>query len=486
MSLPVTKHTDIHYHMEPTPGKMHKSGAFYRGILGCVRSGKSSACCWELWRRAREQAPQKDGIRRTRFAIVRNTYRELEDTTLKTWLDWFPENAMGPFNKQTMTHRIRRGDVDTEILFRALDRPGDIGKLLSLEVTGGWVNEAREVPKAIIDTLGDRVGQYPAKKDGGCTWFGVLMDTNPPDDDHWWYKLAEENTPDNWEFFRQPGGLIEKDGKFVVNPKAENIHNLNEGHDYYLTRKGGKSDDYIRVYYCGQYGFVIEGKPVIPEYVDAVHCMDIDPVRGQMIYIGLDFGLTPCAVFTQKAVNGQWLWLDELCAEDMGIVRFAEILKPKIRKDFKDFEIEIWGDPAGDQRSPTDKKERTTFQILKANGIEAKPAPPLNNDFTIRREAIATPLTRLIDGRPGMIVSPKCKTARKGLAGGYHYKRTKVTGEEIYQDHPVKNVTSHPVEAGGYAMLGAGEGSELIKSFNIDYKAIQPGAGPRIPANHPW
>ncbi len=36
----------------------------------------------------------------------------------------------------------------------------------------------------------------------------MLGDTNAPDEDHWYYRLAEETRPEGWEFFRQPGGLL--------------------------------------------------------------------------------------------------------------------------------------------------------------------------------------------------------------------------------------------------------------------------------------
>ena len=38
---------------------------------------------------------------------------------------------------------------------------------------------ARELPKAVIDGLTHRVGRYPTKNDGGPTWHGVILDTNP-------------------------------------------------------------------------------------------------------------------------------------------------------------------------------------------------------------------------------------------------------------------------------------------------------------------
>ena len=448
------------YRASPTLAALHESAAFYRGIRGPVGSGKSTGMCMEIMRRAHSQAPGPDGLRRTRFAVVRNTYRELRDTTLKTWFDWFPAEVFGALVEGAVAHRIRVADVATEILFRALDKPQDVAKVLSLELTGAWVNEAREVPKGIVDALGDRVGRYPARKDGGCTWRGVIMDTNAPDEDHWWYRLAEEERPQGWKFFGQPGGLTETaPGVFAANKQAENLANLEP--DYYETRAAGKSVDHIRVYYCGRYGFVKEGKPVFPEYRDEVHCAakPLVAVAEWPLYVGLDFGLTPAAVFAQRTPGGQWRWLDEVVTEDMGAVRFAEVLGAKLRGEYGDFATEVFGDPSGDARAQTD--ERTVFDILNANGIAARPAP--SNDPVIRREAVATALTRMIDGEPGFAISPTAKVTRRGLGGGYCYRRVRVAGEERFHDKPDKNRFSHPVEAGEYAMLGAGEGHAVIR-----------------------
>ncbi len=61
------------------------------------------------------------------------------------------------------------------------------------------------------------------------------------------------------------------------------------------------------------------------------------------------------------------------------------------------------------------------------------------------------------------MISPACKVARKAMAGGYHFKRIQVSGDERYHDEPNKNIYSHVAEAGQYAMLGAGEGDVLTK-----------------------
>src|SRR3990167_10406322 len=210
--------------------------AFVRGIMGPFGSGKSTVCVMEILKRSVEQQPGPDGVRRTRWAIIRNTYPELKSTTIKTWNFWIP-TSWGKMNfGSPITHRLKTPTLDIEILFLALDQPDDSKKLLSLEITGAWVNEARQIDKAVIDALTARVGRYPAKLDGGATWSGIIMDTNPPDDQSWWYSAAEIEKPDGWEFFRQPGGLT---------PEAENIENLPE--NYYDRQIAGKTSDWIAV-----------------------------------------------------------------------------------------------------------------------------------------------------------------------------------------------------------------------------------------------
>lgn len=435
------------------PGPVSKafmlSDAFFRGLMGPFGSGKSTACIMEILRRAQEQRIGSDGKRRSRWAVIRNTYPELKTTTIKSWHQWVPPQIGRWVDTGPPTHHIQEGELDLEVLFIALDRPDDIKKLLSMELTGAWVNEAREVPKAVIDGLTGRVGRFPSVLMGGTEWSGIIADTNPPDTDHWWYKLAEEVKPEGWEFYRQPGGR---------SPNAENRDHLPE--NYYERQIAGKDPDWVKVYVDGEYGFVRDGKPIYPEYKDGIHCREFDLLPGTAIHVGIDFGLTPAAVFAQRTAMGQWRWHSELVTEDMGAVRFAELLHQAIQERYAGYPIgSITGDPAGDIRAQTD--ETTPFQILRAKNVMAQPAP--TNDYIKRREAVAVPLSRLIDGQPGLIVHPQCLMLRKGMAGGYHYKRLQVTGEERYQDAPNKNIYSHVCEAAQYLMCGGGEAKLIVQ-----------------------
>jgi hypothetical protein len=431
---------------------------FVAGIRGPIGSGKSTAAAFRPWRHLAQSEPDNRGIRRARWAIIRNTYPQLKTTTIKTWHEWFPRE-MGKWQDEgPPTHYIKDSGIELEVMFMALDRPDDVGKLLSLELTGAWINEAREVPKAILDGLTGRVGRFPPARGAARSWSGVIMDTNPPDSDHWWYRLAEEDKPDGFKFFSQPAG----DG-----PDAENVVNLPPG--YYDRAKAGKDGEWVKVYVRGEYGFVQDGKPVFPEFRERLHFSDLGLIERWPVHIGIDFGLTPAAAFGQVSPTGAWRIIDELVTEDAGAKQFGEMLLAKIRRDYPGVTIgTITGDPAGAARGQGDS-EKTIFDILNSalskGNIRARPAS--SNDFTLRREAVAQALTRIIDGDAGLVFGPNAKMLRKAMAGGYRYKRVQISGGDRYHDKPDKNHFSHIADALQYLMLGGGEGKAIVKMDGV-------------------
>ena len=460
-----------------------KDDTFFRGLRGPVGSGKSVGCCVEVFRRALQQEKNEEGVRRSRWAIIRNTNPQLRTTTIKTWLDWFPEDTWGKFQWSVpSTHHIKQGDLDLEAIFLALDRPEDVKKLLSLELTGIWINEAREIPKSIIDACTMRVGRFPSMREGGPTWTGVIADTNAPEEDHWWpimsgevpvpdHISAEEAkmlvAPDNWKFFTQPSGMIEtKDENGAItgyqpNESAENQKNMLKS--YYSNLIQGKTKSWIDVYVMNRLGNINDGKPVYPMWVSDIHVgkEEIPIASGVPVYVGLDFGLTPAAVFGQ-CVRGRWLILQEIVAFDMGIVRFAELLRQEIATRYSGCEVNIIGDPAGDFRAQTD--ESTPFQVLRGAGLTARPAQ--SNDVSLRIEAVAGTLNRMVEGQSGLLVDYRCKELIKGFEGGYGYRRMQVSGER-YDDKPDKNRFSHIHDALQYLMLGGGEGRHVLGHSNV-------------------
>lgn len=327
-----------------TIAAFHKSDRFFRGLRGHVGSGKSVCCAVEIFLKSMAQEPGKDGIRRTRWAVIRNTTPQLKTTTIKTWLEWFPEDVFGKIRwDPPITHVLRFGDVECEVIFLALDSEKDIRKLLSLELTGAWINEAREISKEILDAVTQRVRRYPSARSGvGPTWSGVIADTNPPGPHHWWAIMSGEVAPPeyisaddlatlvrpaNWQFFSQPPATLpvrSPDGsilRYEMNERRENRY-LDE--QYYLDMLPGKSKDWIAVYILNEYAQLFAGRPVYPDFSEQLHVTSelIPVVPGEPVYVGMDFGLTPAAVFGQR-IRNRWLVQRELVTFNSGVKRFA-------------------------------------------------------------------------------------------------------------------------------------------------------------------
>ena len=449
------KHQEIGFSPAgPVSQRFMESEAFVRGLMGPIGSGKSVSCVMEILKRAACQKRSPDGKRRSRFAIIRNTYPELKSTTIKTWSQWCPLDYGRVNFDSPITHRIENDELDLEVIFLALDRPEDIRKLLSLELTGAWVNEAREIKFDVIKTLLGRVARFPPVNQGGCSWSGIIMDTNPPDNEHWWYRCAEVENPEDWEFFRQPSGLSDT---------AENRKNLHP--KYYERLMHGTDPDWQKVYVHGEYGFLMEGKAVYPMFRDSTHVSEevLEPDPNYALMIGADFGMTPAAVIGQRFADGSWYILDEFVAEDMGIRKFAENLTGYIQSNYPNYDVSVaCGDPSGDYRSPN--SDDTCLDLMNAY-TPWKWYAAQTNELAMRLEVVKNTLNRLVNGRPAFLMSNKCVTLRKGFNGKYQYKLIKgadAGSSQRVHEKPDKNEYSHPHDALQYLMLGGGESDVVL------------------------
>ncbi len=453
----------------PTVERFHASDAFVRCLMGPFGSGKSSAACMEIMRRAGEQRPAPDGKRYSRWAIIRNTYPELKLTTLKTWDQWVSSHTGKTNHNPPITYKLQTQDIDLEVIFLALDDESDVKKLLSLELTGAWVNEAREIPKSIFDGLTGRVGRYPSKAQGGASWSGIILDTNPPPDDHFIFRTFEVERPAGYEIFKQPSGL---------SPEAENVENLPGGRAYYTRMAAGKDADWIKVYVHGEYGRLIEGRAVYHNFRDAVHVAPapLQAVPELPLLIGVDFGRTPAALIGQRLPDGRWHILSEVVTDDMGVIRFADLLTAHVATRYPGLTVGgIWADPAGSIRSQID--DQTAIAVLAEHtGWKVRPAPG-ENDVTLRVEVWLAALGRLVDGKPGVLISPDCEVFRKACGGGYCYKLMRTASGARYTEQPDKNRFSHIADAGQYLLLGGGEADVVMNRVKRRKRRERPGDG---------
>lgn len=506
----------IKYQASKTGAKFHASRKVVKGFRGPVGSGKTVACIKEMHRIAMDQWPNKEGVRKSRWAIIRNTSLELRSTTLNTFKQWIPEEicevVMSPMIIGHMNHRLQDGTtVEAEFLFLALDQEKDVRKLLSLEVTGVFINEAREISYSVVKAARERIGRYPSRVDGyesersyeappePCKYKVVLMDTNPPDDLHWWYQLAENGHLDGeteetkefaiseteriFDFFASPPPLVKSEGRYKPNPEAENIDYLPGGYQYYIDMLPGNTEDHINVMVLGNYGTIKDGKPVYPEYNDAIHCKELQPIKSLPIGLGWDFGLTPSVVIGQLTSTGQLRILDELVGKNTSVRAFArDVVRPFLVSKYRGYAVAFSvGDPAGNNRG--EGEGRAAIGILNDDyvdnddgdvvtplkmGFSTEPAP--TNDITRRLDAVKLFLGKMVDaGQPGYILDKRCKYLRKGKQGAYKYKRLQVSGSGKFSEKPDKNDYSHPADAEQYLALGFLEGYETDQDdFGVD------------------
>lgn len=447
------------YKAPKTIQEFHDDDSFVRGIVGPFGSSKSTAMCMEILKKGIAMPADSENRRRSKWAIIRATYPELMGTTLETWKKVLPESVLNfkLGNKEVPNCVIRMKLPDNTILdikleFYALDNPSMVDKLASFEFTGGWINEAREVPFAILGALTGRVGRFPSKmydKNGVEQefWSGIIMDTNPPDDDHWWYNLAENDKPNGYKFWRQPPALLKNDdGEYVPNPKAENIENLPKGYQYYYNMLAGKDEAWIKIYIQGEYGMVSHGKPVYPMFSEYIHVSDasINYELGHEVYAGIDYGFNSAIVFSQL-IDGELKIINELYAENISTREFInEIVTPYVTNNLSEYKI-IWvGDPSGASRSNVDGKSSQNEYIN--NGFDVSPC--ITNSVSARIQAVSS----FLNNKKGMTISPECNVLIKGMRGNYCFERLNVMGER-FKEKPTKNRYSHLCDALSYVCV---------------------------------
>lgn len=420
----------------PTIGDFMMNNAFVRLIMGPVGSGKSAGCFMELLRRARLQAPDKSGVRRTRMAIIRNTLQQLRQTCLADIQLWLEPLINYRVTDQTIQVRFPLPDgtkVESDWMLIPLDTPQDQQRLLSLNLTGAWVSEFREIQPSLIDALSGRLGRFPSKAVARPTWFGIVAESNPPDEDSEWYTKLEIELPSAWKFFKQPGGLDDN---------AENVENLPvlpDGTTYYENLAKNNNQDWVDIHIHAKYGKSLGGQAVFrASFKPDFHIVDAEELilnEDMPVMLGQDFGRTPATLIGQIDTRGRLVIFDEITSEDMGIEQFATTkLRPLLYEKYTFCRMFMVADPKG--RDRTQVGEVTPFMVLDNLGFDVYPAPTNNIDPRIR--SVEQLLLHQVDGGPQLVISSRCTVLIAAMKYWYRYRR-KQTG--VLEDKPEK---THP------------------------------------------
>lgn len=453
------------------------SEAFQSFVVGPIGSCKTTASLMKIVMEARKMAPCKDGIRRSRCAVVRNTRQMLLDSTIKDFLTLFPEGEAGAYLRTELKFVLRFDDVECEVLFRGLDDSNDVRRLLSLQLSFAMMDEVREINPDVFDALTGRLGRYPnglmvphrpewgvdskgnpiqgCVDDNGRTMKKIWGATNPADADTFWEKYLS-NPTSAMSVTIQPSGRSEE---------ADWLQHLPS--NYYEDLMIGKTDEWISVYVDGKWGASLQGQPVFKCFNKDTHVaaapLKMNGASVNPLLIGFDCtGLNPACVIGQVGFSGKLHIFESLYSLDMGPLRFVrEVLKPTLTNKYSGIPIAVIIDPAGMNR---ESNERSVKDMLVAEGFNVRPAK--TNNISARISAVEQFLTRLVDGEPAFLVNATEKTLIEALRSKYKYKLNQKgeRDEKPDKNHPWADV----VDALQYLCLHADGGAIFGSTMDRD------------------
>lgn len=442
-----------------------------------VGEGKSTALCWSNYYHVKHNPGAE-------WAFIRDTWENIQKTTLKTFFEWFPPGVFGEWNATKKEFRWAEGIASGTTTFVGMDNPADASKLLSWVLGGIAIDEpAPAAGSAGVDEMVFDLGLTRLRQPG-MKWRPMKLATNNPDEEHWTYKkFVLEGEEKNFRLW-QPS-------------KPENLANLPQ--DYYekMRKQLGHRPDLIRRFIDGEFGFQQEGAPVTPQWNDRIHLsMGLSGVRGRPLYLGWDFGHNPTCIIAQITPMGYLNILYSFVGNGIGVEELiVNEVAPVLREKFKGSGLSHIGDPTGktgDQSSTLRSAVKTIKQLLGGTW----------RDGPVRLEQRLEPtrqvLSRTINGT-GLVQVDRQNAVHvwHALRGGWHYHkaRTGVLGME-----PMKDQYSHPGDAFSYLcavlypvgkfMPGVKVNAPVVGDYfddNTTYqpRIIQPGdpefrIGPRV------
>lgn len=471
----------------------HMSEHKLRIIHGPVGSGKSYGVTMDVPMRCARQSPCEDGVIRNRALFARNIYQQLKQTTFDMWMKAFPTTKIALSSPIQGSLRLKLGNRSMliELIGLGTDTQSAEATLRSNGFSIARVEEVQYISYRMLCLMQERLGRYPdmlmapegKKVEGYFKNLGLSGDTNMPVEGSWLYERAQViKDPDEYYLFQPPAMFRtwnpvtkrwiyeENRGQRAGVDAAENVENLLEGWEYYWTQIRVKTDDDIRRNVLNEYGHILSGTPVYPEFSKTLHVPATGvplPPRGVRIYCGMDLGRNPRAVFAYHDTRNGGVRVFRILSKDCGVKMFAEtVMRPNLMMwGISPATVTVIPDPAGENRG--EQIEATSVEILRAAGFDVAMPVLKNNDPFTRVETVKQALTsNARDGDPYVTFDPSCEELIRSLAGGHTYATIKTgNGQEHVSEKPGKGPYSHVANALEYLLVGMKYGRREDRVF---------------------
>lgn len=383
------------------------------------------------------------------WALVRDTWENMRQTTQKEFFEWFPPGKFGTYLADQRVFRwYERTGIRGEVQFLGMDDPGDASKLQSRMLGGVGFDEPAPAAQSggidefIFDVAISRLRQK------GMKWYGLKLATNNPDETHWTYRRFKDPG------YEPPAGLAlaprQQRGFQLWQPReAENEENLPPGYYEGLKAKWTHRPDLVSRFAEGKFGFQQHGKKVTPAWSDDAHLVrGLKAIRGIPLDLIWDGGLNSTCTITQVSPLGVWNILECHVGDgDMGAYELIEdAIRTRLATAYRGFSWRHTGDPSMSIREQSSARNSAVRVIRRELGGRWRPAP---KEISARIDPLNSILRkRTTDGSGRVQVDrEKAKAVWYALRGGWHYDvgRTGVISED-----PVKDIHSHPGDTMGY------------------------------------
>ncbi len=378
----------------------HASIATDKLIVGGKGSGKTLAGIMEGIMLSTE-FPGNVGL------FARETLGELEEVVIDPLLTLLPKELVRHWDKQRRRLELIN---DSLIYFRALD---EHRKMKGLNL--GWfdIDEVDSTREADWLELRGQLRRKHVRR-------VAIGQTNPTTIDHWIYdRFVRQNLP-GYQYF--------------VAPTKDNAANLPPGYmdELYATMP----DSWVKRYLEGQWGAIVSGERVWPEFSEKLHVYDKIVYNPSIVVVrSWDFGLKSAVVFSQQKDAMTIDFHREILHRRVMTETFAEEVVKFSQENFPGAIFEDHGDIAGlhtestSGRSPIDVASEVIGHRINYEEI------PLRESLDLVR----TKLSQNIMGEMAVRFHPSMRLAIEGMNGGYVFKKNR--DGTIMRDVPASDET---------------------------------------------
>lgn len=423
------------------------STARYLDFEGAVRSGKTTPCIWKII----NYAIKFPGIK---MLIARWNDDALQMQLKPKFYEECPPELLGKWNSKEEYQSFTNGSIVYIRSLKTSDDGSRYSKFTGLTLAVIFVDQPEELPEDIYMALKARLSQpgYPQQ---------MILSPNPPAPNHWLVReFPEDNSIDGHHY--------------IYTSLYDNRGIIGDEYIRELERDYPVGHAMRRRWIEGRRGLSIDGQPVYGKVFSRhLHVADVDYLPDYPLIESWDFGQKhPAVSWHQFTPQGWW----NILGEFLGDRQFIDEVVPAVAALRSELfgvisELRVCCDPAGAQGQGV---RFTNVEVLNSHLREVYganlAAKYMTNSNTpkMREWAIQQTsgyLTRNAQGRPCLLVHPRCENIIDGFEAGYVYD------ERVYMQGATPNIR-RPKKDGYYDHLQNTNEYAILNFGNSPIQAI--------------